>query len=100
MPVDLRPVDLRRAVLALLLASPGPVPVRRVVDSLVHELGDGAVTAKQVADMLRYQVRHGRVRRVDRGVYEAVPGALSRSTAWRCVNWRREHERWSGGSAR
>jgi hypothetical protein len=53
MPVDLRPVDVRRAVLALLLGSPGPVPVRRVVDSLVRELGDGAVTAKQVADMLR-----------------------------------------------
>ncbi len=89
----LRLVDLRRAVIGHLLVVGSPVTVGQVVDALADVFGRDAVGPKRVSDLLRYQVRLGRVRRLDRGVYESVPGALSKATAWRCVNWQREQER-------
>ena len=41
-----------------------------------------------IADLLGYQVRSGRVMRVRRGVYAAVPSAFSATTKWRCLHWR------------
>jgi len=76
-----------------MLTAGGPVSVRRLVAALTDELGPGIVDHKRVSDMLRYQAGLGRVRRVARGVYEVVPGAMSRSTAWRCMAWRRERDR-------
>jgi hypothetical protein len=80
-------------MLGQLLAAGGPLNVGQLVALLAAELGDVAVDPKRVSDMLRYQVRIGRVRRVGRGLYEVIPGALSKATAWRCVNWRLEQER-------
>ena len=88
-----RPIDLRRALLGHLLVAAAPVGVGALVSALRAELGDSAADPKRVSDMLRYQARIGRVRRVGRGLYEVVPGALSKATAWRCVNWRLEQER-------
>jgi hypothetical protein len=81
-------LDLRRAILGHLLTARSPVTVAGVVAAVAPAFGP-EVTAKRVADVLRYQVRIGRVRRVDRGVYQAVPDAFPKATAWRCVNWRR-----------
>ena len=41
------------------------------------------------ADLLGYQCRAGRVRRVRRGIYAVIRNAFTRSTMWRCLNWRR-----------
>lgn len=97
----LRPdeLDRRRAMLGFLLQARRPVTIAQVVDHLTATCGPHVVTGKRVADMLRYQVGLGRVRRVARGTYEAVPGAIPRATAWRCVNWRKEQARRRGRSA-
>ena len=85
-------------MLGQLLAAGEPLSVGQLVALLAAELGDEAVDATRVSDMLRYQTRIERVRRVARGRYEVVPDALSTSMAWRCLNWRREqdraHQRW------
>jgi hypothetical protein len=49
-------------------------------------------------DMRRAVLGHliATVRRVERGVDEYIPGALSRSTEWRCRNWRTARARASG----
>lgn len=83
---------MRRAILGHLLTARFPVTVADVAAAMTLEFGPEAVTPKRVADVLRYQVRLGRVRRVDRGVYQAVPEAIPKATAWRCVNWRRAAE--------
>ena len=82
-------LDLRRAILGHLLATRSPVTVAEVVAAMTAAFGAEAITPKRVADVLRYQARRGRVRRVDRGVYQVVPEAIPKATAWRCVNWRR-----------
>jgi hypothetical protein len=87
-----RPIDLRRAVLGRLLASGAPVTIAALVDEMNRVFGVDVVSPKRIADVLRYQVRLGRVRRVDRGVYQVVPGALPKATAWRCLNWRVERD--------
>lgn len=91
----LSPLDLRRAVLAHLILARRPVSLGELVDALPADLGS-LVDRKRVADMLRYQEGLGRVRRVRRGVYQYVPGSLAKATAWRCIHWRREHERVHG----
>ena len=88
-----QPLDLRRAVLATLLGAQGPVRISQVVAVLEAHFGPGAGDPKRVSDLLRHQMRLGRVRRVERGVYTIVPGAIPKTTAWRCINWRREMER-------
>jgi hypothetical protein len=82
-------LDLRRAILGHLLVTRSPVTVADVIAALSSDFGPAGITSKRVADVLRYQVGRGRVRRVDRGVYQAVPEAIPKATAWRCVNWRR-----------
>jgi hypothetical protein len=84
-----RDLDVRRAVLGTLLSAGAPVRVGELVDLLGPRFGADA-GPKGVSDLLRHQVRMGRVRRVERGVYAIVPGAIPKTTAWRCVNWRRE----------
>ncbi len=88
-----RPLDLRRALLGCLLVAAAPLTIAQLVDALAQDFAREATLPKRVADALRYQVALGRVRRVDRGVYEIVSGSMSRATAWRCVNWKRERER-------
>ena len=88
-----RPIDVRRALLGHLITSGGPATLDDLVAALAGAFGAAWAEPggrRQVAELARYQVRLGRVRRVRCGVYEIVPGTLSRSTAWRCVNWRGE----------
>ena len=78
---------------AVLLNAGCPVTVGEVVAAL-HSAGvttpAGVSNApnKVMADMLGYQVRAGRVRRVDRATYQVVAASLSRSTQRRCRRWR------------
>jgi hypothetical protein len=88
----LSPIDLRRAVLGHLIRAERPVAIDDLVRAVAPEFGAMA-SCKRISDLLRYQARLGHVRRMRRGVYEFVPGSLSKSTAWRCLNWRRERER-------
>ena len=80
-------------MLGHLLVAGAPVSIPELIDALADRFG-GCVDAKRISDVLRYQVGLGRVRRLERGVYEIVPGVVPRSTAWRCVNWQREQLRW------
>jgi hypothetical protein len=94
--VGARPLDLRRALLGHLVTASRPVDLDALVAMVVREFGDplGAPAGrKRVADVLGYQCRLGRVRRVGRARYEYVPGSMARATAWRCVNWRTERDR-------
>jgi hypothetical protein len=68
------------------------VSINDLVAALAPEFGEGA-DRKRISDLLRYQERRGHVRRLRRGVYQFVPGSLTKTTAWRCLNWRRERER-------
>jgi hypothetical protein len=92
-------VDLRRAVLRVLVRAAGPVELGAIVAHLerVDRIAIApyrAVSARQkVSDVLSWQVRRGRVRRIRRGVYEIVPSALSRSTRWRIERWELLRER-------
>ncbi|CAN5590977.1 hypothetical protein BH23ACT3_BH23ACT3_14130 [soil metagenome] len=76
-------------MLGTLLSAGEPVSIGGLVERLSGEPRLGPVTPKRIADVLAQQVRMGRVRRVRRGVYEMVPGGVSRSTEWRCRNWHR-----------
>ena len=80
---------MRRAILGHLLTARSPITVPDVVAAVSGAFDPEEITPKRVAEVLRYQVRLGRVRRVDRGVYQAVPEAFPKATAWRCVNWKR-----------
>lgn len=86
-------VDVRRALLGQLLEAGGPVPIEVLVGHLAAAFGHDVASPKRASDILRYQMRLGRVRRVARGTYEAEPRAMSRSMIWRCINWRRERVR-------
>lgn len=93
---SIRPIDIRRALLARLISVGRPLDLGELAAVLVHEFGDehgGAAGRKRVADVMRYQRRRGRVRREGRGRYAYVPNSLSRTTEWRCVHWRAERER-------
>ena len=94
------PLQLRRAVLAVLLDAAGPLRLTDIVTALDREhgidLGVQWQHARQVrsieqrlSDLVRWQVRAGRVRRVARATFVASPTAMSSSTQWRCRNWRR-----------
>lgn len=89
----LRPLDVRRAVLGVLLRAGRPLSVVEVVAELQREIPD-AVSGKRVADVLRFQVSAGRVQRVTRGVYQLDPSTMSPSTRWRSRNWQRVRKQW------
>lgn len=88
-----RGVSARRAVFAVLLAAPRPLALDEIIGRLGTDHGvtldrpHGTSGRRRLSDMLRYQTRRGRVHRLRRGIYVAVPGALSRSTRWRCEHW-------------
>ncbi len=91
-PYPPSPLDLRRAVLSHLMRTGAPVRLATLVAALRPDFGPYA-DAKRVSDVLRYQARLGRARRVARGTYQYVPGSVPRTTAWRCHNWRQERAR-------
>lgn len=70
-PVAGRPVDVRRALLGHLITSGRPTTLDDLVATLVCAFGAAWAepgARRQVAELARYQVRLGRVRRVRRGV--------------------------------
>ncbi len=48
--------------------------------------------SRVIADLLAYQARVGKVRKVGSATFVALPGSMSRSTRWRCLHWRNELE--------
>jgi hypothetical protein len=85
-------IDLRRAVLGLLLRAGEPLTVTDIVDRLASQ---GVTTgpwlarspAEVIHDLLRYQASRGRVRKVARATFVVVPDGFSRSMRWRCLHW-------------
>lgn len=84
---------VRYAVVGTLLRAGRPMTIGELIAALraagpVDEVL-GPLTPKRMSDALRAQAAQGRVRRVRRGVYEAVPSAMSRTTRWRYRTWER-----------
>jgi hypothetical protein len=93
---SLRPIDVRRAILAVLIrAGGGPLDVADIVARVGDEEGvDLALTQatsahQPVSDVMRHQVRVGRATAERRGRYRLVLPEFSESTIWRCLHWRR-----------
>ena len=82
-----RPIDIRRAVLGMLMRADEGLSLGEMRAALLSR--DGIeVDGKRLADLVRWQMRRGRVRRVRRGRYAFVVGSMSRSSAWRCLHWK------------
>jgi len=86
---------LRRAVIGILLAAGEPLTAREIAADL--RLGGVTTnpllskgTSRVVADLLAYQARVGRVRKLGPATFVVLPGSMSRSTRWRCLRWRDE----------
>lgn len=95
-PDDLRGASLRYALLTL-LADLGPSTIKELLEQLERRglrVG-GRDPAKTVADVLRYECRKGRARRVDRGRYRALtrPDTTRRRHRARLVDLMGEAER-------
>lgn len=98
--VELLPISgllLRRAVLGILLAAGEPLTAQEVADTL-HRCGATTKTmllkgpSRVIADLLAYQARMGKVRKVGPALFGVIPTSMSRSTRWRCLHWRNELE--------
>lgn len=72
----------RRLVLGALLVARRPMSVGELGDVVRRHV---PTSDKAVADVLRYQLALGRVRRVAQGVDAVVPDALSTSMRQRCT---------------
>jgi hypothetical protein len=78
---ELRGIELRYALVVLLLDRGQPTDVKAMVAAL--EAGGRRLAGrpgKAVSDALRWEVRRGRVVRLGRGRY--APGRMPRSTEW------------------
>lgn len=74
----LRGIELRY-VLTMHMALHGPATVTELVEALeFHGFSVASRAYKSVSDALRWERRHGRVRRLARGVYG--PGQIPRGT--------------------
>ncbi len=100
-PSELRPIDIRRAVLAVFLrADGGPLGIAEVIrltrdDShLDLTLLPGPPAHRRVSDLLRHQVRAGRAQVVARATYRLFVEEFSRSTQWRCLHWDEARRDW------
>ena len=90
------PIDVRRAVLAVLIRTPGggPLTIAEIIRRTKTESGldlhdlPGATPERLVSDILRHQVRYGRAMAPVRGRYQLDLAAFSASTRWRCLHWR------------
>ena len=82
-------LELRRAVLGILLLGARAMSLAEV-DCELRTIGvlTGSRSARGsnqvLSDLLGYQCRLGRVRRVAQGSYAPVPDAMSISMRWRC----------------
>jgi hypothetical protein len=89
----IRNIALRRAVMRVLLRAGRPVRVAEVVQILVRDervaIADhhASSASQRISNVLAWQVRKGRARRTSRGVYEAIPASIPRTTRWRIECW-------------
>ncbi len=80
-PYPLQGIELRY-VLTLLLLQHGPATVEELISAIEWQgFGVRGRPSKQVSDALRWERRHGRVRRLARGLY--APGLVPRATEYR-----------------
>ncbi|HQZ36942.1 MAG TPA: hypothetical protein PK020_21125 [Ilumatobacteraceae bacterium] len=79
-PVAISGLLLRRAVLGILSG---------VTTNPLLLKGPSRV----IADLLAYQARVGKVRKVGPATFIVISGSISRSTRWRCLHWRDDLER-------
>jgi hypothetical protein len=90
--IEISGLRLRRAVVGVLLLHPGAASVDRVIELLAHHglepftlpIDGGRTGRKRVIDVLAYQARLGRLRRVSPGVYVVEPTAMTPSMRSRC----------------
>lgn len=77
----------------VLLRAERPVRVATIVRILEQEdhvaIADHRASnaSQRISNVLRWQARNGRVRRVSHGVYEAIPASIPRTTRWRIEHW-------------
>ena len=89
----IRNIALRRAVMRVLMRAREPVRVAEIVRRLEEDdhiaISDTreATASQRVSNLLGWQVRRGRVRRVARGKYLVIPDAIPRTTRWRIEHW-------------
>ena len=89
----IRNIALRRAVMRVLLRAREPVCVAEIIRRLEDDdriaIADAheATASQRVSNLLGWQVRRGRVRRVARGEYLVLPDAIPRTTRWRIEHW-------------
>ena len=96
LPHQIRPIDIRRAVLSVFfLHDGGPLTVAEVVEATRRLAGldlatlPGVPPHRRVSDIMRHQVREGRAVVVARGTYRLDVSQFSTSTRWRCLHWQR-----------
>jgi hypothetical protein len=94
LPEELAPIDVRRAVLAVLFrANGGPLSIDEIVRLTAEESGldlgtvRGVSPHRRVSDILRHQVRAGRAEVVGRGRHRLLVRRFGRSTEWRARHW-------------
>jgi hypothetical protein len=77
-PRRLRGIELRY-VLTMELFNQGPTTITKLIEAVMSRgLDLGLPAPKSVSDALRWEIRHGRARRLGRGLYG--PGYLPRGT--------------------
>ena len=85
---------VRRAVVGTLLRERRPMRVGEIVQEVLASRPvrwrGKLLTGEKVDDVLRYQERLGRVERVGRGLWMAIPSAFSRTGTWRYTRWERQ----------
>jgi hypothetical protein len=80
-PRHLRGIELRY-VLTMELFNQGPTTITKLIEAVMSRGFDlGRPAPKSVSDALRWEIRHGRARRLGRGLYG--PGYLPRGTEHR-----------------
>lgn len=88
-PTSVFNIELRRAVLGIMLLTRSPMTLAELEAAL---LAIGVITRpglvrtanRVLSDVLSYQVRLGRVRRIKRGVYQVIPESMNATMRWRC----------------
>ena len=88
------PIDIRRAVLAVLIrADGGPLTITQIVSLTKLDSGldlaqlPGVPPHRRVSDILRHQARMGRAAALNRATYVLDLSAYSDRTRWRCLHW-------------
>jgi hypothetical protein len=86
-------IELRRAVMRILIRANGAMLVGEIVrrledvDHVDVAAARVATPSQRVSNLLGWQVRRGRVKRISHGLYVAVPESIPRTTLWRIEHW-------------